>query len=85
MTNPLRDGIGRVDGRLLLRALGYIAGYVALYQFIPAPIACYGLHRRRCGEQVNQQQHETGSGCQPVNDDDGAWERLVAQVFAENM
>jgi DNA-binding transcriptional regulator LsrR (DeoR family) len=25
MTNPLRDGIGRVDGRLLLRALSYIA------------------------------------------------------------
>lgn len=25
MTNPLRDGIGRVDGRLLLRALNYIA------------------------------------------------------------
>jgi DNA-binding transcriptional regulator LsrR (DeoR family) len=25
MTNPLRDGIGRVDGRLLVRALSYIA------------------------------------------------------------
>ncbi len=25
MTNPLRDNIGRVDGRLLLRALNYIA------------------------------------------------------------
>lgn len=25
MTNPLRDGIGRVDGRELLRALAYIA------------------------------------------------------------
>lgn len=25
MTNPLRDGIGRVDGRLLLRAMNYIA------------------------------------------------------------
>jgi hypothetical protein len=25
MTNPLRDGVGRVDGRLLLRLLDYIS------------------------------------------------------------
>lgn len=27
MTNPLRDGVGRVDGRLLIRALDYISRY----------------------------------------------------------
>jgi hypothetical protein len=96
MTNPLRDGIARVDGRLLLRALSYIAKHggstveeVAGHLKISAPTAqrLFRYARKQFGVKITYRkinQPYVGAGEFSV-EDWGVFEQSRVRRFLERL